>query len=109
MSNRLRLLALAASLALPAFAVGAQPAAAAGYLDTPDAPLVAPTLYDTGSARATAARQQASGYFADAGASLVAPTQFDTGSAAATAARQRESGYFAEAGAPLVSATTAVH
>jgi hypothetical protein len=107
MSSKLRLLALAASVILPVTLPGA--ASAAGYFDQPDAPLVAPNAYSTGSAQATTARDQASGYFAAAGDPLVAPTEYNTGSASATLARQRASGYFAEAGAPLVSATTTVH
>jgi hypothetical protein len=107
MSSKLRLLALAASVTVPA--VLSLPAAAAGYFDTPEAPLIPPTLYDTGSAQATIARQQASGYFPTAGAPLVPPTEYDTGSAAATAARQHASGYFGEAGAPLVAPTTTEH
>lgn len=103
MSSRLRLLALAASVIMPAAWSGT--ALAAGYLDQPDAPLVAPTLYNTGDAQATVARQQASGYFAAPDEPLVAPTQYDTGSGAATLARQRVSGYFAHPGAPLVSRT----
>jgi hypothetical protein len=105
----MRFLALAATMMLPAAAVWAQPASANGYLDRPDAPLVGPTVYDTGNAGTTLARQQASGYFAAAGDPLVAPSDHSTGDAAATSARQRSSGYFAEAGAPLVSPTTTVH
>jgi hypothetical protein len=107
MSSKLRLLALAATLIVPAALSGE--AMAAAYLDRPDAPLVGPTVYATGNPEDTAARQQASGYFAAAGAPLVAPTEYDTGGAAASLARQSASGYFPEAGAPLVSATTTVH
>lgn len=103
MSSRLRLLALAASVIVPAAWSGA--ALAAGYLDQPDAPLVPPTLYSTGDAQATIARQQASGYFATPDAPLVAPTQYDTGGGAASLARQRLSGYFADPASPLVSPT----
>lgn len=107
MSSTLRLLALVASVTVPAAL--SLPAAAAGYFDTPDAPLVPPTLYDTGSAQATIARQQASGYFPTAGAPLVPPTEYDTGSAAASTARQHRSGYFGDAGAPLVAPTANDH
>ena len=100
MFSKTRLLALAASLVVPAAL--SLPAVAAGYLSTPDAPLVAPNDYNTGSPQTTTARQQASGYFAVPDASLVPPTAYDTGSPAATLQRQRASGYFAEAGAPLV-------
>jgi hypothetical protein len=103
MSRNLRLLALAASVIVPAAWSGT--ALAAGYLDQPDAPLVAPNLYNTGDAQATIARQQASGYFATPDAPLVAPTRYDTGSGAASLARQRVSGYFADPAAPLVSRT----
>ncbi len=75
MSSTLRLLALVASVTVPTAL--SLPAAAAGYFDTPDAPLVPPTEYDTGSAAASTARQHRSGYFGDAGAPLVAPTAND--------------------------------
>ena len=107
MSSTLRLLALVASVTMPAAL--SLPATAAGSFDTPDAPLIPPTLYDTGSAQATIARQQASGYFPTAGAPLVPPIEYDTGSAAASTARQLGSGYFGEAGAPLVAPTTTDH
>jgi hypothetical protein len=77
-----------------------------GYFSSADAPLVPPTLYDTGDAKATAERQRASGYFATADAPLVAPTETSTGDAAASLSRQRASGYFPTAGAPLVSPTS---
>src|SRR5579864_3388151 len=82
-------------------------AAESGYFDSAGAPLVAPTLFNTGDAHATATRQEASGYFADAGDPLVAPSQATNPSA--TLARQRASGYFPAAGAPLVSPTTETH
>lgn len=104
MTRTLRLLALAATVALPAAALAAEPTGAPGYLNEPDAPLVPPTLYDTGSAEATAARQQASGYFAAAGDPLVQPSR--PGDAAATQQLQRDSGYFPDADAPLVSHST---
>lgn len=103
MSSKLRVLALVASLVTPAAL--SLPAAAQDYFNTPDAPLVGPTLYNTGSPGTTVDRQQTSGYFATPDASLVPPNAYDTGSAATTLPRQRASGYFPEAGAPLVPAT----
>jgi hypothetical protein len=110
MVTKLRRLALAAALVLPAAtALAASPGGQTGYFDSADAPLVGPTEYNTGSGAATLARQQASGYFATADAPLVAPTTQAAGNADQTLAKQRASGYFGEAGAPLVSPTITVH
>lgn len=106
MSSKLRLLALAAGLLLPAAAAGA--ATPSGYFDSADAPLVAPNEYNTGAAGTTLPRQQASGYFASADASLVPPTTA-AGDANQTLAKQQTSGYFPDAGAPLVPPTITVH
>ncbi|MGO8914676.1 MAG: hypothetical protein ACLQJR_02055 [Stellaceae bacterium] len=111
MSPKLRVLALAAGLLLPAATAAlASPASGKiGYFDAADASLVGPTEYNTGSSAATLARQQASGYFADADAPLVAPAPQTADDAAQTLAKQRASGYFASADAPLVSPTITVH
>lgn len=109
MSAKLRLLALAAGLLIPAAtALAASPDGSPGYFDEAGAPLVGPTEYDTGSGADTLARQKASGYFDEADAPLVAPNTQD-GDASQTPGKQRASGYFPEADAPLVSPTTSVH
>ncbi|HUH84567.1 MAG TPA: hypothetical protein VLX85_08140 [Stellaceae bacterium] len=97
------ILAAATLLVSVAGASAAQP----GYFDSAGAPLVAPTLYNTGDAQATAARQKASGYFADAGDPLVAASAATN--RGGTLERQRATGYFPDAGAPLVSPTTTTH
>ena len=109
MVTKLRLLALAAALVLPAaITLAASPGGKTGYFDTADAPLVGSTEYDTGSSAATLARQKASGYFDTADAPLVAPpTQGDD--ASQTLAKQRASGYFPEADAPLAAPTLDAH
>lgn len=110
MSSKLRPLFLAAALMLPAAAAFAasHDSAGSGYFSSADAPLVGPTEYDTGSAAATLARQQASGYFATADAPLV-PPYANAADGAQTLAKQRQSGYFPSADAPLVAPTTTVH
>jgi hypothetical protein len=91
------------------FGTIAQPGSAnaedSGYFAAPDAPLVPPTLYDTGNSQATTARQQASGYFDTAGAPPVEPSNV-TGDGSTTQSRQRGGGYFPTAGAPLYAPTS---
>jgi hypothetical protein len=119
MSRNLRLASLARGAALStavlvaAFGVVAQPGSAnaaqdSGYFAAPDAPLVPPTLYNTGNAQATTNRQQASSYFATAGAPLVEPTDASVGVQSTTLSRQQASGYFPTAGAPLYAPTSGV-
>ena len=105
MYTKLRLLALAAALALPAGIASA--ASPAGYFTSPDAPLVPPTAYDTGSGATTLPRQATSGYFATPDWPLVPPAT-PLGNGSDTLAKQRASGYFAEAGAPLYPPTSTV-
>jgi hypothetical protein len=119
MSRILRLASLARGAAVSSavlfaasFGTIAQPGSAnaedSGYFAAPDAPLVPPTLYDTGNSQATTARQQASGYFDTAGAPLVEPSNVTVGDGSTTESRQRDSGYFPTAGAPLYAPTSNV-
>jgi hypothetical protein len=89
-----------------ASAASADPAntSSSGYLNAPDAPLVAP-LNPSAHSDTTADKQRASGYFPQAGAPLVTPTR-DAANADSTLQKQQKSGYFPAADAPLVAPTT---
>ncbi|HZB93018.1 MAG TPA: hypothetical protein VE397_16345 [Stellaceae bacterium] len=82
---------------------GADPKSA-GYLSTPDAPLVAPVNQNDRS-DATAGKQRESGYFPAADAPLTAPDGH-TPDPSSTQKKQQNSGYFPAAGSPLVPPTT---
>ena len=84
-------------------ATGADPKTA-GYLGSPDAPLVAPVNQNDRS-DTTAQKQQNSGYFPQADAPLVAPNTHPV-DASSTLQKQQNSGYFPSADAPLVPSTT---
>ncbi len=75
----------------------------AGYLDVPDAPLVAP--YHPNGSSASAATQQQGDYFPYADAPLVSPDTRPL-DARSTLEKQKASGYFPHADAPLVPKNT---